>query len=858
MPVLYLNKSGTAPATDLSDQEYINYITPDELFGANAILIKGRNIFSPKTEFYLIPKDEGGERDFVNWCDDRKEQKLNILFRNSKEYQVVVSYDPSILQSGYYALEVRNPGDNKDSIDVLVLDNSPSQISPDKGFEIDSHYSVNSISITNSASYDFSITGKNLNSTTNFFLEPTAGNYSYPFETSLTRNSVKAEVTGTFKQGGGSVQVTLSCPTVEFGTGYYNLVARNWDGTVSKFLCLVKKPFDNDYTKAVSKLKTKFNKKTEYVDVTLQDEKFSADKTYTLVSEYDEKTDSNNKIVLSLHQDGKKLEGKLTPDQLTIAKYALIIEDAYSYDVIYCEINNTLKITQEKMNQSTIEKTFFRPVGKDSQITLDTDDTGSVNYYDNKLEMTKYMPFFFTNFHFDMSLLPDSSVVLDLELDLLNFQYASFTMGYEYKTGNGTSSQSTFSMLRFAFPNPYISPFIGAGMGVNIIWPHGGVNSFNDALGMFTHKDEFYGIAQAGIVLFTVLDVRYNLFFNNMFSDHSYFSDSISFGFSFPLRAYKFKRNVISRYAQITKQGYMNVTEFFDSGSDVDEVDILQSVSVGGFEDYSNITKVTIDSTVMVLEENAFRNCKNLSSVTFANRFSASEEPLTIKSGAFADDVMIDTVYLPYRTKVIQNGAFANWTNGQNIILSWNADDETERDLSGLMYCDASVHYMDGTLFKGSFNNPLENEKNWVHVNEIIPENVSVYHEDKYALGVRFKGFGYKWYRTELDSWINQNSSEEALDYIKQGDRIIFKVQGDGNSYNFVMTTEDGGYFYYKFKTRKDVLMEIEIPYKKLKKYSFSSQKKLELEDIKMFCILPMCKDEWNEVTFFDFEVTSK
>ena len=84
--------------------------------------------------------------------------------------------------------------------------------------------------------------------------------YSYPFETQLNRNRVDVEVTGTFKQGGSNAQITLSCPVEDLRTGYYNLVAKNWDGSTSRFLCLVKKPFDNDYTKEIKKLKTKFNK----------------------------------------------------------------------------------------------------------------------------------------------------------------------------------------------------------------------------------------------------------------------------------------------------------------------------------------------------------------------------------------------------------------------------------------------------------------------------------------------------------------------------------------------------------------------------------------------------------------------
>ena len=854
VPVLFLNKSGSENPAVLQNDEFINYITPSELFGSNAILVKGRNIFSPKTEFYLVPKDQGGTKAFENWCDDRKEQKLNIVYRNSKEYQVVVSYNPQTLESGYYALEVRNPGNNKAAIDILVLDDTPFQITPDKGFVIDEHYSVNSISIEKYGTYEFSILGKGLNSTASFYLEPAAGTYAYPFETQMPRSGIPVEVTGTFKQGGATAQVTLSCQVDELRTGYYNLVAKNWDGASSKFLCLVKRSFDNDYTKDIKKIKTKFNKKTEYVDVTFRDDRLDASKTYTLVSEYDEKTDSNNRVVLDLDQSGKKLVGKLLPDQLTIAKYALMIEDAYTSSVFYCQIDNTLKISPNKMNDTTIEKTFFRPAGKSSAVTLDVDEAGSIKFFDNEIQMTKRMPYFFTNMRFDMSLLKDSSVVIDLEFDLLNFQFLSLSTGMEYRTIGDDGAMSAFSIVRLAIPSQYFSPYIGAGIGENLIFPDAGINSFNDALSMFKNKDEVYGIAQAGVMLFTVLDVRYNLYYNSMLTGSPYFTDSWAVGFSFPLRAYKFKRKVITRSAEITKPGTLDAADFLEPDSNVDDVVILESKSIGGFEGYNNLVSIEIDGNVQTIEENAFKNCKNLEIVTFGNSLNG-ENPLVIKGSAFANDNMIDTIYLPYRTSVVQAGAFAGWTNGQNIILEWNSDDTVERDLLGLQNCSATVHYKNGDIFKGSFTTPLDDERNWVRINELDIKNVSVLEEDKYVLGMRVRGRGRKWYRTELDSWINQTSPQEALNYIMSGDKIIFKVQGDGNKYDFVITTQGGGYFYYRFATKEDELTTIEIPYKKMKKYSYSAQKKLDVNNIKMFCIMPMCKDEYNEASFFGFEV---
>ena len=855
VPVLFLQKTGDTDTGSLLNDEYINYITPSELFGSNAILVKGRNIFSPRTEFYLVPKDYGEGKDFVNLCDDRREQKLNILYRNSKEYQVVLSYDASKLMPGYYGLEVRNPGNNKDSIDILVLDDNPVKISPDKGFEIDERYSVNSIQVLKNTVYDFSVIGKGISSATNFYLEPAKGSNPYPFQTEIPRSRVSLEVLSTEKKGDSSAQISLSCQTSNLRTGYYNIVAENWDGTTSKILSLIKIPFDNDYTKEIKKLKTKYNKKTEYVDITIQDEKLDLSKTYTLISAYDEMTDSNSRVSISLSPSGKKLVGKLTPDQLKIAKYALLVEDSISSSIIYCEIDNTLKISQNKMNDSAVEKTFLRPSGKNTEITLDADETGTIQFFDHDIDMKKRMPFFLSYMRFDMSLLKDASVLIDLELDLFNFRFVSFTTGSEFRFVDDNTEFSTYAMVRFILPNDYFAPYIGAGIGENIIFPEEGIKSFNDTLSLFKNKQEVYGIAQAGVTLFTVLDVRYSLLYNNMFTKEPYFTESIAFGFTFPLRSYKFKRKVLTRYAQITKPGALEASSMLDKESNVDVVEIFSSKSVGGFEGYNKIKSVSFENTVSVIEEGAFRDCKNLNSVVFVAKVFKEDEPLTIKGSAFANDTQIDTLYLPARTRVVQAGAFAGWTNGQHIILQWNPDDGVERDLIGLAYCSATVHYENGELFKGSFENPLEDERNWVKLNELDVANVSVYQNNQYILGMRVKGWGYKWYRTELDSWINQESPKEVLDYIKEGNSISFKIQGDGNSYDFVLTTNDGGYFYYRFKTKENQLTTVTIPYKKMKKYSYSSKKKLDVIEIKMFCIMPMCRDEWNEASFFDFEV---
>ena len=799
----------------------------------------------------------GRKRSFINYCDDRKEQHLEVINRNSKDYSVVVSYNPGNLKAGYYALEVRNPGDNRDSIELLVLDDAVSQIQPEKGFEVDEHYKVNTFANKNSGVYEFSIKGKGFNSSTRFYLEPAQGTFPYPFESAIPRKSVDVNVTGIYKQGGGNAQLTMSCALEDLRTGYYNLIANNWDGSSVKFICLVKKPFDHDYTKKIKTLKTKFNKKTEYVDVTLADDKFDSSKTYTLVSEYDSGTDTNKRVLLDLSGSGKKLTGSVFPDQLTIAKYALLVEDEFSYDVVYCDIDSSLRISENKMSDSVISKTFLRPVNAELAVTLDADDVSSVVYYDNLVKMKKYIPPLFSNIRFDVSILPDQSTVFDGEIDLFHYGVFTFSGGYEYVMMENDYEQSVLGTIRFSVLNNYFQPYIGFGLGQQLVIPDAGIKKTKDVVGMLTDKQQTYAFAHVGLSLLTVFDIRYNLFLRDMFTS-PYFTESISIGSSFPIRPYKFKRKVLTQTAQISKPGILEGSTVVETERKIpiDKIEILRSSSVNGFAGNNTVKQFVIDTSVETIEENAFADCKNLETVVFKSALK-DDVLLTIKTNAFAGNSKIESIRLPSRTRVVQSGAFAGWTSGQLIILEWDPDDETERDLSGLRDCPATVLYWNEEVFHGGFKTPFDDARNWCQINKLKMKNVSVHKDDKYILGLTFNGYAPAWYMTELDTWINQESPQQIIDYIKSGDRIRFNIQGDGNKYYFILTTPDGGYFYYKFKTKADKIVEVNIPYKNLKRFNFSSQKKLDVDNIKMCCVIPECKGEWFDATLFDFEVIS-
>ncbi|MBR5400458.1 MAG: leucine-rich repeat protein [Treponema sp.] len=841
-PVLVLNM-------DDEQQEKDNYITAPENQAPNTILVKGRNIFSPKTEFYLVPEDKPSDETlpFVGYAAQRKSQKLRVVQRNSKDFSVVVAYDKALLDSGYYKLEVHNPGDNKDAVDILVLKDTSFEVAPSQGFALDEHYNVNSFDTGSTYEYDFTVTGSGLSSILEYYLEPARGVYPYPFETQTERSNVPLEVKTYENDSQGKLKVSLGCDTAGLRNGYYNIVAQSPDGTSAKFLCLVKKNFDVQYVNSIKKIKTKYNKRADYVDVTITGTDLSPSKKYTLVSQYNSDTDSNNKISVPLELNGNKLTGKLYPKDLAIAKYALLIEDAFSSEVVWCNLDSSLKLSVTKMTESSISKTFFRPVGLTNQSAETILDQGLVQYYDNKTDYTKRLPYFFTTMKLDLSLQKDNAVAIYGELDLVNLTYTSLSVAYEYKYNDTDTFHFVNSVFRVTVPNMYFQPYIGVGVGSEI--------HFDDLKNSFG-KDDIYAFAQIGAQLLTILDVRYNLTWHSP-TGKPYFTEEIYFGSAFPIRSFKFKRKTLTKQAVITKPGLVQGTDFIDPKSNVDKVEFEESSSVSGFAGYNRLEEVTFGTSVTTIEENAFSDCENLQTVHFMEVYDPSKaQPLVIKGGAFAQDSQITSLTLPARTKEVRAGAFAGWTRGQIIILGWTKDDTTERDLTGLINCPATVLYSDNEVFTAQFKNPLENEKNWVNLDNLSLKNVSVYTENEYDLGLKMQGVGYSWYRTELDTWINQESPAELIDYIKTGDTIKFLVQGDGNSYDFIMTTQDGGYFYYRFKTKKDKVTEVIIPYKRLGKYNFSSQKKLDIDNLKMCCIMPMCKSEWNNAAFFKFEVT--
>lgn len=95
---------------------------------------------------------------------------------------------------------------------------------------------------------------------------------------------------------------------------------------------------------------------------------------------------------------------------------------------------------------------------------------------------------------------------------------------------------------------------------------------------------------------------------------------------------------------------------------------------------------------------------------------------------------------------------------------------------------------------------------------------------------------GDTWY--EAACWANQKMKT----FIKNGDTIKFKVLGDGNTHALVFGLEGEATFRFKFKTKKDKVTEIEIPYKKLVRDEWSPNLSFNKQKIKNVMVSAMAE----------------
>lgn len=165
---------------------------------------------------------------------------------------------------------------------------------------------------------------------------------------------------------------------------------------------------------------------------------------------------------------------------------------------------------------------------------------------------------------------------------------------------------------------------------------------------------------------------------------------------------------------------------------------------------------------------------------------------------------------------------------------------------------------------------PFENPSLWrfgkgANGSGNITSTVIGYAGRKYS-GVRFSGNTGMWKEFSTDFVEACNNSKNLIKVLAIGNTVEFKVLGDGNNWKFIIDNYDGSKnwsrFSYSFKTKKNSVTKVVIPYKRMKREEWSTFGKLDLANTscKWRCLFSpdfftLPKNIDYEITFFDCDV---
>lgn len=823
--VLFINNS----QVDISKiQDSDCFISAEKGFPKNSFFVKGRNIYSPKTEFSLIPTDKSEKKgiEYKSYNENRKTVPLEVLHRDSKKGGVIVSYDEKLLASGYYYLQAKNPGDNIDKITILVIADERITISPAEGFNQDDRYEIPAIAINPNDTVSFSVTGTGFSQETMFYLEKTDGKYSYPFDFDREEFTVLVNINELHEN-----KANLSCSTYDLESGYYNLVAKSYNGDSAHFAFLVEENFNKNSKISIRKVKSKYNKKSKLVDFTFYGDNLNKILSYYLVSEYIPEIEKNNCVKIENNKDGKwKFTYSVDPKMLDFKKYALVFEDENKVYYETLSINDRLKSKLIEVSDDKFAQLFYRPVPSKTSDDKKIGEEKNIQQivYDNfYYEVNKTHYNLFPYLRLTASSLPknidEGLLNLDLraELDLVNYDSFYLTSAIKYnpnKTALGNTPEIGLEFnSKFALNWTYFQPYVSIGIGYDFIDSFANYKmtdnqfEFCNPLSFLGDpaKHDLYVPFQLGTVLFQFFDFRYNLELHDLLGS-KYFTDSFSIGIRLPIRPDHFERKTIPLEAKFYKEGVLSKKD-------------LKNVE-GGLE------KLILVNGVEVIK-----------SKTFEKRFDIKE------------------LTLPESIKVIEKDAFKDWTNGQTIILDWLSSSNEERDLSGLKNCNANIIYQNGEHFSKP-KNPFLSESESYKVNDYVCKLESRYVNDRYHLGTSMTG---SFYKGPVYAFLqDRRSSNELLDYVKSGNKLTFKaLVNSSSSYEIVMFTEENKVFSKSFYLEASKVNDVTIDYNDLINAideRLKRNEKININEVKLvtFHVVTSNLNRGNsDVFFYDFEV---
>ncbi len=339
--------------------------TPDPV---NSIRLKGKNIYFSDTRFVLVPADAGpaGSLRFPSYVSARKEVPLVIVRRDRENDTVIVSYDAAAIYSGYYNLEVRNPGDKKMSLPLLVLAGRLPSFAEDS-FEYDRRYKVQTVTVERKEGSFFSLQGKNFQYDTKFFLIPSQG-IPYPFASSKARHLISLAVNhySDVDPDKGVQKLELSFDYQEIETGYYQLVAATADMKPVVMQLLVAVENSAAIKPEIEKIKTKYNKRTRTIVFTARGTKLNKIDGVTIVSSFPKGYGKDNRRIplkiINTDQKGKSLTFSLPAVDIIAGTYAIFLEAGGDSIIQYITLNRSFSADLCTLTAAESEELFLRPV----------------------------------------------------------------------------------------------------------------------------------------------------------------------------------------------------------------------------------------------------------------------------------------------------------------------------------------------------------------------------------------------------------------------------------------------------------------------------------------------------------------
>jgi hypothetical protein len=692
-PVLRICKAkGTVAGTetktiDTKDTAFVNAEKGDP---DNSFFIKGKNIFFPETRFFLVPaaKSTLGGKSFEAFMDKRKESELTILRRDRRNSGIVVLYNKDELYSGYYNLEVRNPGGLTASLSILVLADQAPVINAET-FEYNSRYKVSTTTIQRGDTANLLIEGTGFGNDTQFTFTPSTEGLPYPFASQKPRKDVILTLDSHMcLDDSGNMQLSFSFDSAAVQTGYYKFVASNGAVGSDELLLLVQVTSAPDLSPEVQSVKTSYDNKSQMITFTVGGQRLTKDTSIVLISPYQQDNGTNIRIPLSVLEvkfGNRKMILDADASKLSTGNYALLVENTMTSVVVYLEINDKYRTAVCTLTDEESEELFLRPENTTQVVEI---QHAGATYEAEDLKVKRYSAFLFPYFWMDLTSNMDKlqnnvapGVDYSGELDLFSiFGWLSASVGGKYSLD--TKLVSAMGTGRIAVPWYYFEPYAGAGYGI----------TFNSN---FSGIEELFVPLQIGFVFGQFLDFRYNCNLRNV-NIHDrpmYFENTYSIGCRLILGKTQYVKNVGSFVMTIDEEGTVSGTDYDIKENTAKIVFVNGITEIRDFLDIPSVKTVVLPDSIKVLGENAFNGCRNIVNINIPFGIEA------IKANALAGCTSLASISIPSSVTTIENGAFSGLTADQRIMLDWSSDDQVFRSLSGLDDCDAGVYFNDGVEY---------------------------------------------------------------------------------------------------------------------------------------------------------------